>query len=359
MEQVLEIPIAEAQCECWRARAWNRVRSLDKALISIAVTLVVVYAVSPHQALVSLHSVAKSLLKLSPYLMVAYLASAYMKAAGMENIVTRVFRGQAVTMTVAASFLGSFSPFCSCTVVPVIAVLLRSGIPLSAIFAFWICSPLMSPDIYFLTMGSIGPGFANARLASALGIGLFAGFATMLADRAGFLKDPLSRSMAAQGMLDVTGSGEVIRPVWKFWRDAERVAAFKATFTHTALLLTKWLIFAFLLESLMEAWLPQHAIQTWLGSSSVFAIPLSVVVGVPTYLNALVAIPFLKGLLATGVSHGAALAFTVSGGVTSIPAMMAVMPMVRKGVFLWYLGLAFVGSLISGYAYEAILNLMH
>ena len=336
--------------------AWKRV---DKALLAMAAIIAVVCLISPRQAGASLAGAGKSLLKLSPYLLIAYAASGYMKAAGVDFLVTRVFRGRTATMTIAATLLGSFSPFCSCTVVPVIAVLLRSGIPLPAIFAFWISSPLMSPDIYLLTAGTVGVGFANARLFSTLGVGLFSGFATLALTRLGLLKNPLSPALASEGLLDVSGPGQIIKPVWKFWREPERIAAFKETFRHTAFLLTKWLALAFFLESLMEAWLPEATVRSWMGSSNFFAIPIAVAVGVPTYLNALVAIPFLKGLLATGVAPGAVLAFTVGGGITSIPAMLAVAPLVRKGVFGWYLALAFVGALLSGYAYAWVLMLWH
>ncbi len=338
------------------AAVWKRV---DKALLAMALAIAIVYLVSPHQAAASLIGAGKSLLKLSPYLLIAYAASGYMKAAGVDFLVTRVFRGRTVTMIFAATVLGSFSPFCSCTVVPVIAVLLRSGIPLPAIFAFWIASPLMSPDIYLLTAGAVGVGFANARLVSTIGVGLLSGFATLALARLGFLKKPLSEALASEGMLEITGPGQILKPVWKFWREPWRVEAFKETFLHTAFLLTKWMALAFFLENLMEAWLPEATVRAWMGASNVFAIPLAVLIGVPTYLNALVAIPFLKGLLATGVAPGAVLAFTVGGGITSIPAMMAVAPMVRKGVFGWYLVLAFVGALLSGYAYAWILMLMH
>jgi uncharacterized membrane protein YraQ (UPF0718 family) len=338
------------------AATWKRA---DKALLSIALAIAIAFLISPRQAGASLIGGGKSLLKLSPYLLIAYAASGYMKAAGVDFLVTRVFRGRTVTMIMAATLLGSFSPFCSCTVVPVIAVLLRSGIPLPAIFAFWIASPLMSPDIYVLTAGTVGVGFANARLLSTVFVGLFAGLATLALTRIGLLKTPLSSALASEGMLDISGPGQFIKPVWKFWREPERVAAFKTTFWHTAFLLTKWMAFAFFLESLMEAWIPEATVRAWMGSSNAFAIPLAVLIGVPTYLNALVAIPFLKGLLATGVAPGAVLAFTVGGGITSIPAMLAVAPMVRKGVFGWYLTLAFVGALLSGYAYAWVLTVIH
>jgi uncharacterized protein len=61
-----------------------------------------------------------------------------------------------------------------------------------------------------------------------------------------------------------------------------------------------------------------------LGEDSAFAVPLAALVGIPLYLNELGALPIVAGLLDQGMQPGAAIAFLIAGGVTSIPAMAAV-----------------------------------
>ena len=78
----------------------------------------------------------------------------------------------------------------------------------------------------------------------------------------------------------------------------------------------------------------------------------AVLVGVPAYLNGYAALPLAAGLIDLGMAPGAALGFLVAGGVTSIPAAMAVFALVRWPVFLWYIVLALVGSAIAAYAYQ-------
>ena len=107
----------------------------------------------------------------------------------------------------------------------------------------------------------------------------------------------------------------------------------------------------------MMAHLPADAIATYLGGEPLQAIPLSVVLGVPAYLNGYAAIPLIGGLMELGMAPGAALAFLVAGGVTSLPAAMAVFALVRKGVFAWYLVLSGTGALAAGFAYQGWLAL--
>ena len=79
-------------------------------------------------------------------------------------------------MIVSASLFGALSPFCSCGVIPIIAALLAMGVPLAPVMAFWVSSPLMAPDMFFLTAGELGLGFAAGKTLAAVGIGLLAGF---------------------------------------------------------------------------------------------------------------------------------------------------------------------------------------
>nr|WP_240953473.1 hypothetical protein [Sneathiella chinensis] len=135
------------------------------------------------------------------------------------------------------------------------------GVPLSAVMAFWLASPVMDPSMFLLTSGVLGVEFAVAKTLAAIGIG-------------------------------VLGGGG-IAPVF--------TAAF---------------------------------------------------VGVPAYLNGYAALPLVGGLMGQGMAPGAGLAFLVAGGVTSIPAAVAVFALVKRPVFLLYLVLALGGAIGSGLLYQ-------
>ncbi len=257
-------------------------------------------------------------------------------------------------MVVAATTFGVLSPFCSCGVVPLVAALLAAGAPLSAVMAFWMSSPLMDPEMFLLTTGRLGMELAIARLIAAFGMGLLAGYATWALQSRGVFEVPLKKERVGK----VKSVNEPDELVWAFWRHPGRRAMFDRELKQTGFFLTKWLALAFVLESLMVAYVPAEAVGSLLGSESFLSVPLAVMVGVPTYLNGYAAIPTVGGLMDLGMSKGAALAFMMAGGVTSIPAAMAVFALVKKRVFGWYLALALAGSALAGLGYTAFAALI-
>ena len=122
------------------------------------------------------------------------------------------------------------------------------------------------------------------------------------------------------------------------------------------LFLGKWLTLAFVLESLMVTYVPAQLLGQWLGSDSAWAIPLSAVIGVPAYLNGFVAVPVVAGLIENGMTPGAGLSFMLAGSMTSIPAAIAVISLVKRPLFFWYVMLALLGAIASGWAYQALLS---
>jgi hypothetical protein len=119
--------------------------------------------------------------------------------------------------------------------------------------------------------------------------------------------------------------------------------------------LGRWLLVAFVLEALITMYVPQEAITAILGQESRFAVPLAALVGIPLYLGNLSALPIVKGLLAQGMTPGAAIAFLLAGPVTTVPAMAAVWGVVRKRVFVLYVGISLVGAILLGYVVDWIL----
>jgi len=333
----------------------QRAVKLDRALLAIAVLGLGLALFRPQQAADSLVFTLENLAAISPFLLVSVGLAAWMKASSADHLITRVFEGRPVAVIISATLFGALSPFCSCGVIPIIAALLTAGVPLSAVMAFWISSPLMAPDMFLLITGELGVGFAVAKLVSTIAMGLAGGFAThWLMARGGF-RDSLREGVGNGGC----AASSVRNPketVWPFWREPERRPVFFNELVKTSLFLGKWLALAFLLESLMVVWLPGDAVARVLGEGNPWSIPLAALIGVPAYLNGYAAIPLVAGLIKTGMAPGAGLAFITAGGVISIPAAIAVFALVKKPVFFWYLALSLVGSVLSGLVYQMVIN---
>ncbi|WP_299846992.1 permease [uncultured Roseovarius sp.] len=303
------------------------------------------------QAVESTNFAVAALLHVAPYLMFSIGVAAWAGATGADNLIAKAFTGAPLVMILLGAIAGGLSPFCSCGVIPLIAALLAMGVPLSAVMAFWLASPIMDPSMFFLTAGVLGAKFAIAKTIAAVGLGVFGGTVVHLLSRGGALSDPLRDGVGNGGC----GGSKVRAPkpvMWKFWTDGERRTKFAKTAWSTTLFLAKWLFLAFLLESLMLAWIPAETVTKALGGTGVIPIITATLVGVPAYLNGYAALPLVGGLIEQGMAPGAGLAFLVAGGVTSIPAAMAVWALAKPRVFVLYLGLSLSGAFAVGMLFQ-------
>ena len=343
---------ATAGRAAWLSALPSRAGRLDRVWLALAVLLAILALADPGQAAESLWFTADGFLWIAPFLLLSVLLAAWLKAAGVDRLIGRVGARAPAAAIVLAALFGALSPFCSCGVVPLVAALLVAGVPLPAVMAFWVSSPLMDPEQFILMAATLGFGFTIAKTTAAVAMGLLAGLVTLAIQRLGGFGEPLKADLGTGckgGALDSAG----LR--WAVWREPARRDVFAVESLRVAAFLAKWLLLAFAIESLMVAWLPPDLIAAHLGGSSWQAIPLSVVLGVPAYLNGYAAIPLVGELMNMGMAPGAALAFLTAGAVTSIPAAMAVYALVRAPVFLWYLTIALAGSLASGLLYQAVL----
>lgn len=351
-----------------------------------------------HDVLRVLHIALENLLDLGLYFFIALAIAALVDLLCLDVVARRTFKRHGLLGVVFTTCLGAFSPFCSFTVIPLIRKLLRGGVPLSAVMAFWIASPAMDPPIFALTAREIGLPLATARLLGALALAIGAGLLILAGEKRGHFTDVLrpEPAKAERIAMETTpvpakaaagGAGGVLlleapapaaadsggcsaegtcgadgapgnsdddngEPWWpqakasfqsrRNWQLTRR-NVIRDTFS-----LGKWLVFACVFEGLIRVYVPGSLITTVLGDKGLLAIPLAVFISVPLYLNGVGAIPIVGGLLDKGMAHGAAVSFLLAGSVTTIPAMVAVRNVVNNKVFTLYLVFGMAGSALLG-----------
>ncbi len=331
----------------WLTPLWQK----ERVWFVSAAILALLFALAPAQGAASAQFTLNNLITTAPYLVLSIGLAAYAGASGADNLIARAFSGSPVRMIFLAALAGGLSPFCSCGVIPLIAALLTMGVPLSAVMAFWLASPIMDPSMFMLTAGVLGSEFAIAKTLAAVGIGMLGGAVTHLIVRGGGLPLPLREGVGNGGC----GGGKVrvAKPVvWRFWVEPERLSKFWREAVKTTLFLAKWLTLAFLLESLMLAYVPAEWISSAVGGAGIGSIALASLVGVPAYLNGYAALPLVSGLMTQGMAGGAGMAFLVAGGVTSLPAAIAVFALVRRPVFALYIALSLSGAFLTGLLFQ-------
>jgi len=339
------------------ARFSRAYHGFDKVVLTVLVVLGALAASVPDQAVASAKFVLGSFVSILPYMLLAVVLAGWARASGADEQVARAFGANEALAIPLAALIGTVAPFCGVGVVPLVAAALIAGVPLSAVMAFWISSPLMNPAIYLLSVSELGQPFALARVVSAFGLGLAAGYCTSWLVRRGALADALKPHLESRTNRCGIRAANVAAPiVWPFWKESTRRAAFAREVRKTGPVLAKWMLLAFLLESLLVAYVPSNLLVSLVGRESAAAVPLAVAVGIPAYLNGYAAIPLVAGLIRMGMSEAAALAFMTAGAVTSIPAMVGVLALVRPALFAWYLAVGILGSLATGYAYQWVLG---
>ncbi|GGL32446.1 permease [Phycicoccus endophyticus] len=312
----------------------------------------------------------EAVLELLPWFLVAIVLGVLVQHLDLDVLAKRALSRHGVLGVVLSAAVGALSPFCSFTVIPLVARLLRAGVPLSVIMAFWVASPAMDPEIFALSAAALGTDVATARLLGAVALSVGAGFLVLVAERRGRLRDVLVRSSegAATGRPPLTpGTGcaassaappDDARPWPVVLRTNARAidgGRFARDVVRDLTGLGRWLLLAVLAQAVIVRHVPQEWVTSSLGTTAWWAVPLAALVGVPLYLNGVGAIPVAAGLLSHGMTAGAAVTFLLAGAVTTVPAMVAVRAVVRWRAFAVYLGVGLVGSTLVGLAVRPLL----
>lgn len=297
--------------------------------------------------------VLEGMVEVAPLVIPGILISAWVNASGAGGRIRQAFEGNRLKAIVMASAVGAITPVCGITVLPLMAGLLASGLPLAPVMAFWLSSPVTDPAMFAVTAATLGFHFAIAKTLAAFGLGLFGGVTTAGMAKLTWTQTPLRQGglVSSLGIQSCNDSSKFEPAIWK---SAESMQQFRNELWAMTKLILICLGLAFAAECLMQSYLEPQAFASYLGSQSWWAIPAAVFVGSPAYLDGYAALPLTRGLIDHGMSPGAAMAFLVSGSVVSIWGAMAIFPVLRVKPFMLYLALAVIGSLSAGWIYEFV-----
>jgi uncharacterized membrane protein YraQ (UPF0718 family) len=354
--------------------------------------------------------ILNSFLHIWPYLLITIPLSVIVQLSGASKYIRKAFSKNPIIAIFLATAIGAVSPFCSCGVIPVITSLLIGGVPLAPVMSFWIASPSMDPEIFFLSVATVGWKMSVWRLAATFVISLSAGFITHFANKKGYFGSEilrpnldLAKDKKQNNMFNILAANlkEFYTMIRNNGKRAVQVQTVKSSpFNHSTVaccitvndpaidtrvnyssegcncsseentvgdslfqkilkeswkafsVIAKFMAIAFFINALIQFYLPTDLITRFVGSNNSFSVLVASAVGIPFYTSNLTALPVISGLLKLGMNQGAALSFLIAGPVTTLPAMMAVWGIVKPKVFLFYLSFSFLGALLFGYLYN-------
>jgi len=354
--------------------------------------------------------IANGFLKIWPYLLITIPLAVAIQMSEAAKHIRAAFGARPAKAIFLSTAVGAFSPFCGCTVIPIVASLLIAGVPLGPVMAFWVASPSMGPEIFFLSVPFLGWNLAVGRLVGTLLLSLAAGFVSHGLMRRGWLGEKILRdrfrtenapsglALARKGwtklksafrpspgwtsepefLFPIAGvppgsgagcrgtvatSGSKALPTDSPKRELSTEAPPPSTFGsklwaetwNAAGMVIQFMALAFLIEALIVFYVPEAWIAGIVGRRNPLAIFTAALVGVPAYTTELTALPMVGGLLTQGMDPGAAMTFLVAGPTTTLPAMAAVWGLANRRVFALYVSFALAGSILLGYGYKLVL----
>jgi uncharacterized protein len=248
------------------------------------------------------------------------------------------------TGNVMAASLGIVTPFCSCSAIPLFLGFIESGVPLGVTFSFLIAAPMINEVAVILLYGMFGWKVAAIYIGTGLTIAILAGWII------GKLK--LEKWVEEWVYKTKLGTGE----------DEEE----KLTFSHRILMGFEavkeivrkvWMFVALgiLVGAGAHGYVPQEYMASLMGKDVWYAVPLSVLIGIPLYSNAAGIVPIVSVLIEKGASLGTALAFMMSVIALSLPELIILRKVLKLKLIITFVAIVGTGIMIVGFLFNAIM----
>jgi len=326
-------------------------RTYPKRRILLTVVLLAVAIALHNHLLAAILFALSSLWQLAPIALAGLLVTAVLTATGSIGLLVATFDTRELLAIVMVSLIGALLPVCGITLLPLVAGLLRAGMSIAPVMAFLLSSAVTDPNMFAITAATLGLPFAIGKTVAAFGIGLLGGGVTWALVCIGQFDRPMRQSSLLESLVPESACCGPTDVRWRFWHHPERLAVFRETCWSMAKLVVLFLSAAFVAEYFLKLYLPEDFLSGFVGHDNPLSVPIAAIVGAPLYIDGYAALPLVRGLMDRGMAEGAAMAFLIAGGITSAWTAIPVFALVRLPVFLAYIVMAVVGSILSGWAY--------
>jgi len=248
---------------------------------------------------------------------------------------------------IIAAFLGSITPFCSCSTIPFLKGLLRAEAGFGPMMVFLFSSPLLNPIVIALFVATFGVKVTLTYFVLAMGVSISAGY---LLEKMGFEKyiipfksDVESGSCCSetQGSCTVTKPENKWRKIWDTsWSD------FKIALPY--------LFIGVALGAVIHGFVPTEFISNYASKDNVAAIPFAAVVGIPLYVRAVTLIPLSAAFVAKGMGIGAVMAFMIGSAGASLPEVILLRSLFKTPMIIAFLTVVLGMAIFSGWVFSRI-----
>ena len=274
-------------------------------------------------------------------LMISYIQS-YFPPERTKKILGR-FHG--IWANILAALLGTVTPFCSCSSIPLFIGFTSAGLPLGVTFSFLISSPMVDLGSLVLLMSIFGWKVAVVYVVLGLVIAVAGG--TLIEKL--HLENQVEEFVRNGRSLDVPQEELRFKDRLKYaW---EQVAA-------TAKKVAPYVLIGVGIGAIIHNWIPEAFIVNVLGDNNPFGVILATIAGVPMYADIFGTIPIAEALLAKGALLGVVLSFMMAVTTLSLPSMIMLRKAVKPKLLGIFIAICTVGIIVVGYFFNVIQNVI-
>ena len=249
-------------------------------------------------------------------------------------------RFHGVWANIISALLGTVTPFCSCSSIPLFIGFTSAGLPLGVTFSFLISSPMVDLGSLVLLMSIFGAKVAIIYVV----VGL------VIAVVGGTLIEKLRMERYVEEFIKSAGGVDIESPTLT---KRERVQYAKEQVASTFKKVFPYILIGVGIGALIHNWIPEHWIEAVLGSNNPFGVILATLVGVPMYADIFGTIPVAEALLYKGAQLGTILAFMMAVTTLSLPSLIMLRKAVKPKLLALFIGICTVGIILVGYLFNA------
>lgn len=250
-------------------------------------------------------------------------------------------RFHGIWANIIAALLGTVTPFCSCSSIPLFIGFTSAGLPLGVTFSFLISSPMVDLGSLVLLMSIFGGKVAV----------LYVVFGLVIAVIGGTVIEKLHMGKHVESFVLSAGSVDIESPSLTLW---ERLTYAKEQMVGTFKKVFPYILLGVGIGALIHNWIPEDWITTLLGSNNPFGVVLATIVGIPMYADIFGTIPIAEALLVKGAQLGTVLSFMMAVTTLSLPSLIMLRKAVKPKLLALFIGICVVGIIVVGYLFNAI-----
>ncbi|NOS96813.1 MAG: permease [Methylotenera sp.] len=252
-------------------------------------------------------------------------------------------RREGVANCMAAS-LGIVTPFCSCSAVPLFIGFVQAGVPLGVTFSFLISAPMVNEVALTLLFAMFGWKVAGLYLGMGLMIAIISGWVIGRLNMEEYLEDWVRNMPKVNADFD---SADLTL--------SDRLQAGFASVQEIVGKVWPYILAGIAIGAGIHGYVPEDFMASFMGKDVWWAVPVSVLIGVPMYTNAAGIIPIVEALLAKGAALGTVLAFMMSVIALSLPEMVILRKVLKPRLIATFIGVVASGIILVGYVFNAVL----